>query len=94
MSYKKKILILALSFLLISSLTIGFFVPKLVYNFEIRDFDPNNKNVSNLKNKIIDIKVENISGKLSQQVFNKIHPKNFLNQLPFLFRCSLLFKDN
>jgi uncharacterized delta-60 repeat protein len=80
MNQKKKILIFSLTFLLISSITIFTLLPEFLANFQIKDFKPQAKDVSNLKVDNLEVNVEDITHKLSLNSLNPLQVKTILAQ--------------
>jgi uncharacterized delta-60 repeat protein len=80
MNQKKKILIFSLTFLLISSITIFTLLPEFLANFQIKDFKPQAKDVSNLKVDNPEINTQDITHKLSLNSLNPFQVKTILAQ--------------
>ena len=80
MNQKKKILIFSLTFLLISSITIFTLLPEFLANFQIKDFKPQAKDVSNLKVDNPEINAQDITHKLSLNSLNPFQVKTILAQ--------------
>jgi len=80
MNQKKKILIFSLTFLLISSVTIFTLLPEFLANFQIKDFKPQAKDVSNLNVDNPEINTQDITHKLSLSSLNPFQVKTILAQ--------------
>jgi len=80
MNQKKKILIFSLTFLLISLVTIFTLLPEFLANFQIKDFKPQAKDVSNLKVDNPEINTQDITHKLSLNSLNPFQVKTILAQ--------------
>jgi uncharacterized delta-60 repeat protein len=80
MNQKKKILIFGLTFLLIFLITIFTLLPEFLANFQIKDFKPQAKDVSNLKVDNPEINTQDITHKLSLNSLNPFQVKTILAQ--------------
>jgi len=80
MNQKKKILIFSLTFLLIFLITIFTLLPEFLTNFQIKDFKPQAKDVSNLKVDNPEINTQDITHKLSLNSLNPFQVKTILAQ--------------
>jgi hypothetical protein len=80
MNQKKKILIFSLTFLLISSITIFTLLPEFLANFQIKDFKPQAKDVSNLNVDNPEINAQDITHKLSLNSLNPFQVKTIFAQ--------------